>query len=585
MTKPGQLKLSANAMKVLQSRYLLHHDGITETPEQLFRRVARAAASAELKWGTQRDAGKWEQEFFHIMANLEFLPNSPTLMNAGTPLSQLSACFVLPVEDSLDQIFSTLRHAAMIQQSGGGTGFNFSRLRPKNDPLTMTQGTASGPVSFMKVFNAATEHIKHGGKRRGANMGILNVDHPDIEEFIESKKEKDILSNFNISVGISDAFMKATESDMEWPLIHPAKKEVVKAIRARKLWNSIVECAWQTGDPGLIFLDTINSVNPTPRLGKIESTNPCGEVPLLPYEPCNLGSINLSKVTNQTNGNNKIDWARLDKIVRTAVRFLDNIVEINNYLFPEIRSMALGNRKIGLGVMGWAELLLLLEIPYDSENAVGLAELLMQFIQQKSIETSVGLAKRRGEFPNWKESIHYPGVKMRNATTTSIAPTGTISIIADTSSSIEPLFGLAFHRRRVLNNETLLSINELFLNYLKKYQLYSEKIVDQVIREGVATHINELPQSAKNIFKTTWEIIPSWHLRHQLAFQKYTDNAVSKTINLPETANVKDVEEIYRSAWQHKAKGITIFRNNSKNEQVMHPGTKYGEKLCTACIG
>lgn len=394
------MKLSGNATKVLQSRYLLHSNGISETPEQLFRRVANAIASVEVKWGAQTDAEKWEKEFFEVMTELLFLPNSPTLMNAGTQLNQLSACFVLPVEDSLDQIFTTLKHAAMIQQSGGGTGFNFSHLRPKNDPLTITQGTASGPVSFMKVFNAATEHIKHGGKRRGANMGILNVDHPDIEEFIKAKRQENVLTNFNISAGISDAFMDAVELNKQWALVHPGTGKTIKKVNAKKLWNDIIESAWQTGDPGLIFLNSINKENPTPALGRIESTNPCGEVPLLPYEPCNLGSLNLSKFIKRNNDRNEIDWKKVEKVIPTAIRFLDNVVEINNYLFPEIKAMALGNRKIGLGVMGWAELLILLEIPYDSEKAVRLGELLMQFIRQKSIEASVDLAKERGEFPH-----------------------------------------------------------------------------------------------------------------------------------------------------------------------------------------
>jgi ribonucleoside-diphosphate reductase alpha chain len=577
--------LSGNAIKVLRSRYLLHQNGTAETPEQLFERVAKAVASAELKWGTKQDAEKWEKEFFEVMTELLFLPNSPTLMNAGTQLNQLSACFVLPVEDSLDQIFTTLKHAAIIQQSGGGTGFNFSHLRPKNDSLTITQGTASGPVSFMKIYNCATEHIKQGGKRRGANMGILNIDHPDIEEFIEVKKERDALANFNISVGISDAFMQAVELNEEWSLVHPKSKEIIKTVPARILWDNIIGSAWQTGDPGLIFLDTINNANPVPALGKIESTNPCGEVPLLPYEPCNLGSINVSEFISHTGGSNEIDWKKLEKVIKIATRFLDNVVEINNYLFPEIKAMALANRKIGLGVMGWAELLISLEIAYDSEKAIQLAELLMQFIRQKSMDSSVELAKSRGEFPNWKKSIYYPKTKIRNATTTSIAPTGTISIIANTSSSIEPLFALAFLRQHVLNEETLFSINDLFINYLKNHHRFSEKIVEQVIKNGTAEHIKELPDSVKNIFKTALEISPSWHLRHQLAFQQYTDNAVSKTINLPETASIKDVAEIYKSAWQHKAKGITIFRYHSKDKQVMHLGIKPSGQACKVCIG
>ena len=415
-------------------------------------------------------------------------------------------------------------------------------------------------------------------------MGILNIDHPDIEEFIEAKKEQNALSNFNISIGISDSFMKAVDLNKEWNLLHPTRREISKTIPAKKLWDNIIESAWQTGDPGLIFLDTINNNNPTPALGKIESTNPCGEVPLLPYEPCNLGSLNLSKFADQNNGVDKIDWRKLEKVIRTAIRFLDNVVEISNYLFPEIKAMALGNRKIGLGVMGWAELLILLEIPYDSDRAIQLAKRLMNFIRQKATESSLDLAKERGVFPNWEKSVFYPNVQVRNATTTCIAPTGTISIIADTSPSIEPLFALAFRRQHVLNEETLFSINELFISYLKKHRLYSEKIIEEVIKDGTAANRKELPRRVKDIFKTALEISPSWHLQHQLAFQQYTDNAVSKTINLPENAALKDVGEIYKSAWKNKAKGITIFRYNSKNKQVMYQGINYGEKACKVCI-
>lgn len=579
-------QLSQNALKVLQQRYLLKDDNgrIAETIPELFYRVAKSIACAELFWGKDEVAKTWEEKFYSVISEFLFLPNSPTLMNAGTSANQLSACFVLPVEDNMNGIFTTLKNTALIQQSGGGTGFNFSHLRPKNDLVTATGGTASGPVSFIKIFDAATEHIKQGGKRRGANMGILNVDHPDIEEFINVKKEKNILNNFNISAGITDEFMNAVELNGEWELIHPNSKAIVKKISARKLWNNIVESAWQTGDPGLIFIDTINSSNPTPALGKIESTNPCGEVPLLSYEPCNLGSLNLSKFIKKNNGSNEIDWRHLEEIIKIAIRFLDNVIEINNYIIPEIKAMALGNRKIGLGVMGWADLLILLEIAYDSEKAVQLAEQMMQFIQQRANEASAELAKERGVFNNWTKSIYYPTQPMRNATRTSIAPTGTISIIADASSSIEPLFALAFQREHVLNEEILSSTNSLFIQYLKKSSLYSEKIIEQLAKEGVAENIKELPFSIKQIFKTALEISPSWHLKHQLAFQKYTDNAVSKTINLPETATVKDVDEIYKTAWLHKAKGITIFRYNSKGKQVMKQGITYNVKGCKVCI-
>lgn len=578
--------LSDNALKILQQRYLLRDtDGIVaETPDELFRRVAKAVAAAEMCWGDGHSALQREEGFYEILSGLLFLPNSPTLMNAGTPAGQLSACFVLPVEDSMNSIFTTLKNAALIQQSGGGTGFNFSLIRPKGNLVKATGGTASGPVSFMKIFDTATEHIKQGGKRRGANMGILNIDHPDIEEFISVKNEKGALANFNISVGVSDAFMHSVAQKGEWVLADPDTGIAVKKLPAEKLWNDIVKSAWQSGDPGLVFLDTINNSNPIPSLGRIASTNPCGEMPLLPYEPCNLGSVNLSKFVKQYNGSSAVDWQHLEAVINIAVRFLDNVIEVNNYIIPEIKEMALGNRKTGLGVMGWAELLIKLEIPYDSEPAIQLAEQLMQFVQQKAMEASVILAKERGVFPNWGKSIYSPGTPVRNATRTSIAPTGTISIIADTSSSIEPLFALVFQRRHVLNNETLFSGNALFIDYLKTHDLYTDKVLKQLMREGVAGQIQELPASAKNIFKTALEIPASWHLRHQLAFQKYTDNAVSKTINLPEQTSVNEIGEIYQEAWLQKAKGITIFRNKSKGRQVIQQGITHDVKACKICV-
>jgi ribonucleoside-diphosphate reductase alpha chain len=579
------VQLSENALKVLQRRYLRKDaDGIViETPGELFRRVAKFVASTEIICGKAENVAIWEKRFYRVMSELLFLPNSPTLMNAGTNNNQLSACFVLPVEDNMNSIFTTLKYAALIQQSGGGTGFNFSHLRPKDDLVTKSGGTAAGPVSFMKIFDAATEHIRQGGKRRGANMGICDINHPDIEEFILSKREKGILNNFNISVGITDDYMNAVDHNEEWDLIHPNTGALVKRINAGKLWNDIVESAWLTGDPGLIFIDAINSTNPTPALGKIDATNPCGEVPLLPYEPCNLGSINLSKFMVAGNQGHEIGWKLLEEVIKIAIRFLDNVIEVNNYIIPEIKNMALGNRKIGLGVMGWAELLILLEVPYDSGKAIILAEQLMQFIQQKSMDASMALAKERNAFPNWKKSIYFPGTPIRNSTRTSIAPTGTISIIADTSSSIEPLFALAFERQHVLNEETLFSINPLFINYLKSHDLHSEKIVEQLIEEGVAEHIKEIPVAVRDIFKTALSISPAWHLKHQISFQKFTDNAVSKTINLPETATIKDVDEIYKMAWLQKAKGITIFRYNSKGKQVIRQGVKYSLKGCKIC--
>lgn len=580
------ISLATNAVKVLEQRYLLRDASgkLIETPEQLFSRVAKAVAAAELTWGAAADASRWEEKFFYAMSELLFLPNSPTLMNAGITNGQLSACFVLPVQDNMNSIFTALKNAALIQQSGGGTGFNFSQLRPAGDAVNGNNGIASGPVSFMKIFDTATEHIKQGGKRRGANMGILDIDHPDIEAFISCKKENGVLSNFNISVGITNDFMHALENNRDWKLVHPNSGALVKKINAAKVWNAIVENAWMGGDPGLIFTDHINEYNPTPALGNMDATNPCGEVPLLPYEPCNLGSINLSRFVKKNNDTNAVDWQLLENVINIAVRFLDNVIAVNHYMLPEIKAMALGNRKIGLGVMGWAEMLIQLAIPYDSEHAVQLAENLMHFIRQKSDACSGTLAAERGVFKNWEKSIYYPAVSIRNATRTSIAPTGTISIIADTSPSIEPLFALAFRRKHVLGEETLFSINHSFISYLHTHQLFSQQLVEQVMNEGNLSNVNELPPSVKNIFKTSPEIAPYWHLRHQLAFQRHTCNAVSKTINLPETASIRDVDEIYRYAWHHQAKGITIFRDRSRNRQVIYQGITLQAKACSTCI-
>jgi ribonucleoside-diphosphate reductase alpha chain len=414
-------------------------------------------------------------------------------------------------------------------------------------------------------------------------MGILNIDHPDIEAFVVSKKKESVLRNFNISVGVTDQFMQALENNAEWDLVHPNSKKTVKRISAKKIWDDIVEAAWQTGDPGLVFLDTINRFNPTPALGAIEATNPCGEVPLLAYESCNLGSVNLSKCVKNKNDHPEVDWRLLEEVIQIAIRFLDNVIEVNNYLIPEIKEMAMGNRKTGLGVMGWADMLALLELPYASENAIKLGEQLMQFIAHTSREASEALAAERGAFPNWEKSIYYPGRPIRNATRTSIAPTGSISIIANTSSSIEPLFAHAFKRMHVLDNETINSVNSILINYLRSHQLYSEKIYRQILHEGVAAQVSELPDAVKDIFKTALEIPPVWHLQHQLVFQQYTDNAVSKTINLPETALLKDVDEIYRTAWRFGAKGITVFRNHSTGTQVMHAGLDQQEKICQVC--
>lgn len=577
------MELTANARIVLESRYLRRDEQgrLIETPEQMLERVALATAEAELYWGQAKDVQQTASLFFDLMNEKLFLPNSPTLMNAGTPLSQLSACFVLPVEDDMAAIFHTLELAALIQQSGGGTGFNFSHLRPEGSYVSSTGGTASGPVAFMKIFNAATEGIKQGGKRRGANMGILNINHPDILTFIDAKRDAHQLNNFNISVGIRNDFFKALETGKNYTLhfsgVHG--KTIEREIPAADLWHKLVHAAWATGDPGLIFLDTIQQFNPTPGIGTIEATNPCGEVPLLPYESCNLGSINLSRMLQKTGNQDwQVDWEKLRRTVHLAVRFLDNVIEMNRYLHPELKRMATGNRKIGLGVMGWAEMLIRMGIPYDSQEALQFGSQLMQFIQHEAQIASALLAAQRGSFPFIIQS-QFSGQQRRNATLTSIAPTGTISLIAGTSSSIEPLFAIAYKREHVLNNQTLFEINPAALEILSRQQHFSEQMLDEIILKGSVQHIRQLPESVKRLLKTSLEIDYTYHIAHQVSFQRYTDNAVSKTINMPASATVADVEKAYRMAWQQGAKGITIFRYGSKPEQVLHAGLKKEDEI------
>jgi ribonucleoside-diphosphate reductase alpha chain len=571
------MNLTANAITVLESRYLLRgEDGqLCETPEQLFHRVANAIAKAELKF--DRKEQETADAFFKMLSSLKFLPNSPTLMNAGTDHQQLSACFVLPVEDSLNGIYDTLKHAALIHQSGGGTGFNFSKIRPHNDFLVDSGGNASGPISFMELYDSSTERIKQGGKRRGANMGILNCNHPDIEDFITSKKTPGALRNFNISVGVTNDFLQAVEKNSNWELIHPKTGKVMKTISAKELWNKIIDSAWETGDPGMIFLDEIEKANPTPAQGKINTTNPCGEVPLLPYEACNLGSINLSLFVKSTNEKREIDFDELQGTIILAVRFLDNVVEENNYILPEIAEVVKRNRKIGLGVMGWAEMLMKLGIPYASETAVSLAERVMSFIEHQAKHASAKLSAERGVFPAWKESIYFNEFPVRNATRTAIAPTGTIGVIAGTSPSIEPVYAIAFRREHVLGNKTLTEINALVKNLLLKSGLYSNEIEERMIADGHLENTS-LPEETKSLFRTAPFIEPEWHLRHQAAFQKFTDNAVSKTINLPNSATREDIEKIYWKAWKLNLKGITIYRDGCKPEQVMNAGS------CEVCV-
>jgi len=555
-----------NALQILKNRYLLkgNEGKIIETPEQMFQRVAKFIASAE-----EKDQAIWETRFFDLMFQLDFLPNSPTLMNAGLKKGQLSACFVLPVEDSLEAIFSTIKNAALIHQSGGGTGFNFSKLRPKGDWTTNSGGTSSGPVAFMKIFDAATENVKQGGKRRGANMGILNIDHPDIELFINSKSDDKSIKNFNISVGVTNKFMEAVEKGLDWDLINPRTKKIERSVKATALWQNIVRQAWKTGDPGLLFLDTINRSNPLPGSGEIQSTNPCGEVPLVDYESCNLGSVNLSGMISFLSGRPEIDYRKLERVVTTGIRFLDNIISINHYLLPEVEAVTKAHRKIGLGVMGWAEMLIQLEIPYASQEAVDLAEKIMKFIKDSSYNASESLAKEKGKFPKWEESIYYPEPELRNATCNSIAPTGTISVLANTSYSIEPLFALAYNRVGILGAKTQTEISALLINKLQVLGLWNMEVKNIILSQGSIKNIDGVPDRIKKLFETSLEISWDYHLLHQKAFQKHTDNAVSKTTNLPENASVEDISEIYFKAWEYKLKGITIYRYGSKNRQVL----------------
>lgn len=557
------VELSPNALQLLKARYLLKNE-VLETPEAMFQRVARHASEAE-----RLEPELWYERFYSLLKKLEFLPNSPTLMNASLPGGQLSACFVLPLEDNLEGIFDTLKNTALIHQSGGGTGFNFSGLRPKGDTISSSGGLASGPVAFMRVFDTATENVKQGGKRRGANMGILNADHPDIEAFVGSKADGNSLQNFNISVGISDDFMKSVEADGDWALINPRTKEVWKTIKAQYLWSLIVKNAHSTGDPGLIFMDTINRHNPLPAQGLIQSTNPCGEVPLLEYESCNLGSISLTKMLRSYGGKVEIDWQKLADTVSVGIRFLDNVISSNHYLLPEIEEKTLENRKIGLGIMGWAEILIHLDIPYASDEAIVLAEKLMRFIREKSYEASANLARERNPFPAWKDSTYAPERPMRNATCNSIAPTGSISVIAGTSYSIEPLYALAYTRTGILDNVIQEEVNGVFVEKMKQLHLWTKDLQEEVLKTGSIKEIAHIPSEVKKRFETSLEIPWKYHLLHQRAFQKYTDNAVSKTVNLPERSTIGDISNIYRAAWEYGLKGITVYRNKSKADQVL----------------
>lgn len=566
------LKLGVNAIKVLQRRYLRRDSNgkVVETPSQMFRRVASAVAAVDARYGKRSQVARTEQTFYEMLSALDFLPNTPTLMNAGTELGQLSACFVIPVEDSLASIFDAVKATAIIHKSGGGTGFSFSRLRPRGDIVKSTGGTASGPVSFMKIFDATTEEVKQGGKRRGANMAVLSVHHPDIIDFITAKSKSNILTNFNLSVAVDDAFMRSVESGGQADLVNPRNGQSASSMPAQELFSLMVTNAWETGDPGLIFIDEVNRRNPTPRLGTIEATNPCGEVPLLPYEACNLGSINVSHAVS----NGRMEWKKLVEQVRDAVHFLDNIIDANRYPLKEVARITRGNRKVGLGVMGFAEALIMLGISYDSEDAVAFAKKLMRFVADTSHEASAELARERGSFPNFKGSIWekegYKGI--RNATTTTIAPTGSISIIAGCSSGIEPLFAVSFVRD-VMEGTRLLEVNPLFEQMARRRGFYSTDLMMKIAQTGSVQGEEEVPEDVRRLFVTALDISPEWHVRVQAAFQQFTDNAVSKTVNIPHDAGPRSVRESFLLAWRLKCKGITVYRYGSKAQQVLYIGS------------
>jgi ribonucleoside-diphosphate reductase alpha chain len=571
MKRSDSISITPNALAVLKRRYLRKDAAgrVCETPARLFRRVANNLAEAEKIYNPHADIKKTSDDFYALMARLEFLPNSPTLMNAGRELQQLSACFVLPVEDSLQSIFEAVKHTALIHQSGGGTGFSFSRLRPKDDPVLSTSGIASGPVSFMKVFNTATEVIKQGGTRRGANMGILRIDHPDILEFITAKQDPRELTNFNLSVGVTDRFMKAVHHRRPYHLIHPNSRRRVRRLSAASVFDRIVRAAWATGEPGILFLDRINRDNPTPALGMIEATNPCGEQPLLPYESCNLGSINLTEMVRQGSSGPELDEGKLRRTIRLAVRLLDNVIDQNRYPLPEIKTITQGNRKIGLGVMGFADLLILKGIPYDSVEAIAFAERLMAFVREEAHRASIHLAKERGVFPNFSESIYAAqGPRLRNATTTTIAPTGTLALIAGCSSGIEPLYGIAT-ARLAMEDLKLIEVHPLFIKAARAAGIHTKDLLTRIARRGSIQRDTKIPKNLRRLFVTAHDISPEYHVRMQAAFQQYTDNAVSKTVNFPEKATLDQVRQAFLLAYRSGCKGVTIYRSGSRDRQVL----------------
>jgi len=569
------IELSDNALRVLERRYLAKDEEgrVVETPQERFRCVARHVASAELRFDEKAEVSSWEDAFYQLMADLEFLPNSPTLMNAGRELGQLSACFVIPIEDSMESIFDAVKHTAMIHKSGGGTGFSFSRLRPEKDRVGSTGGIASGPVSFMRAFDATTDVIKQGGMRRGANMAILNVDHPDILRFIEAKVDSEALTNFNLSVAVTDVFMKAVEKGTNYNLVNPRTGKVMGKLNAREVFDRIVALAWRTGDPGVVFIDEINRHNPTPQLGKIESTNPCGEQPLLPFESCNLGSINLSRMLAHEDGQARIDYDKLSRTIRLAIRFLDDVIEVNEFPLPEIEQMTKTTRKVGLGVMGFADMLIQLGIPYDSEQGLAVAEETARFISQEADRASVELAQERGSFPAFEGSIYDKtgASPLRNASRTTIAPTGSLSIIANCSSGIEPLFALSYVRH-ILEGEEFIEVNPYFEEVARTGGFHSTELMKQLAEGKRLRDVEGVPQDIKELFVTAHDITPEWHVRMQAAFQKSTDSAVSKTVNFPHEAAPEDVAKVYRLAYRAGLKGITIYRDRSRDSQVLTVG-------------